>query len=357
MAALFASIGAGVSAGASVADGGSFVGTWDVSGGYLGFTITSEGGGSCRGHTAAASYLLEDCHVSGGSYSFTVVLSGSSYVSHNTGTIDGSTLTGEFHDTNGTDVDYTATRVGGFVLSGRVTAVSCDEDASTCSAPPTPVADVTVTATGDSTGSATTDTEGDYSINLPAGSYTVTPSADNKTFDPDSRSVDLNSDVSGVDFTTCADDTTNTTMQRANLAGAEDAPTTPARSPSPTTYTGTFGDQAFTVKITCAGTASTLSVEWRGSLADATGGFKSSSVVLSGSKKYKKPQELPTGVEINIDVKGTPDSASGSVWITVTGTDPRTVVLDKAQAFSYVANKQYSAAITPKPGDLTPASK
>jgi hypothetical protein len=89
----------------------SIVGTWVVSGGYLGFTIAAEDAktGGCVGKTASPAYHLTGCHVTGTKYS-TTVTGGPSYKSHNTGTIRGATLVGRFGDSNGTIVASTAHR-------------------------------------------------------------------------------------------------------------------------------------------------------------------------------------------------------------------------------------------------------
>jgi hypothetical protein len=96
---------------ASAAGNASIVGTWVVSGGYLGFTVTAENPktGGCVGKTASPAYHLVGCHVTASKYSFTIT-EGPSYKSHNTGTIKGSTLIGRFSDSNGTFVSYTAHR-------------------------------------------------------------------------------------------------------------------------------------------------------------------------------------------------------------------------------------------------------
>jgi hypothetical protein len=87
-----------------------------------------------------------------------------------------------------------------FALAGAVTTLGCGEQATTCSTPPKPVAGVTVTASGASDASTVTSSNGTYALDLPAGTYTVT-AGDGKTFTPSTRTVDLDRDASGVDFT------------------------------------------------------------------------------------------------------------------------------------------------------------
>ncbi len=84
-------------------------------------------------------------------------------------------------------IDFTGTVIT-YAISGTVRD-SADQ----------PLADVTVAA-GEQ--SATTDSEGQYAITgLVAGTYTVTPSRGEYTFDPENRSVTVGPDKSGVDFT------------------------------------------------------------------------------------------------------------------------------------------------------------
>ena len=93
------------------AGGGSFVGNWKVSGGYLGFTIKSENRhtGVCTGTTPDAQYHLTACRVAGNKYSFTIT-EGLSYRSRNTGTFSGNRASGSFKDSNGTVARYSAVR-------------------------------------------------------------------------------------------------------------------------------------------------------------------------------------------------------------------------------------------------------
>lgn len=100
-----------VSSPASAATNTNFIGNWKVSGGYLGFIIKSENlrTGVCTGTTPLPQYHLIACRVTGNKYSFTIT-DGPSYRSHNIGTIEGNHAAGQFKDTNGTFVQYTAVR-------------------------------------------------------------------------------------------------------------------------------------------------------------------------------------------------------------------------------------------------------
>ena len=65
------------------------------------------------------------------------------------------------------------------------------------------VAGVTIS---DGTRSATTDANGDYTLsNVPAGSYTLTPSRSGYSFNPPVRTISVNANVTGQDFTATPD--------------------------------------------------------------------------------------------------------------------------------------------------------
>ena len=93
----------------------------------------------------------------------------------------------------------------GYELSGKILADACKAGAKSCSFKPTPAVGIVVTARGAGSGSSTTNNDGAYSMTLPEGSYTVTPHATRaQPMKPSSRSVHLESNTSGVDFTTKA---------------------------------------------------------------------------------------------------------------------------------------------------------
>ena len=56
---------------------------------------------------------------------------------------------------------------------------------------------------GGAPGEATTGDDGSYSLTLPEGSYLVAAPLGERRFTPKSRTVNLSSDVDGVDFETC----------------------------------------------------------------------------------------------------------------------------------------------------------
>ncbi len=68
---------------------------------------------------------------------------------------------------------------------------------------------VTITLSGDGTGTTTTSSDGSYTLaRLDNGTFTVTPSLSGYTFTPASASVSIiNADETGVDFTATADET------------------------------------------------------------------------------------------------------------------------------------------------------
>jgi hypothetical protein len=121
----------------------NFVGTWTPDAG-IAWTITSQSAsGACTGTSSyqSSGYDLIDCHVSGDNYTFTIT-AGGGYASKNTGVIKGNTLTGHFADSNGTNVDYTATNG----KAGLTIALAGKKG----SAPNT--VDVTMTLTNDGSG-------------------------------------------------------------------------------------------------------------------------------------------------------------------------------------------------------------
>jgi hypothetical protein len=142
---LLAMTGLGPFASDALASGNAnFLGTWTPDSG-IAWTITSESGsGACDGISSyqSSGYDLINCHVNGNDYAFTIT-AGGGYTSKNTGVISGNTLKGNFTDSNGTSVDYTATRVQAASLMVRV-----KPDKSTVGANGQTTATVTVSAVG-----------------------------------------------------------------------------------------------------------------------------------------------------------------------------------------------------------------
>jgi pimeloyl-ACP methyl ester carboxylesterase len=163
----------GPAASAAMAEA-NFLGTWVPSPGQT-WTITSQSGGSCEGTSAlGAGWTFSECHVSGNNYEFTVAEPSIDYSSHNHGTIEGNKLTGEFNDTFGNNVPYTAIREGAATtVAGKV----LDRRGK-------PAEGVKIDLSGTSDGSetvaksTTTSAQGLYSFEVPAGTYSVTASGE-----------------------------------------------------------------------------------------------------------------------------------------------------------------------------------
>jgi hypothetical protein len=140
-------------------------------------------------------------------------------------------------------------------IDGAVQAVAgCAT--GTCTAKP--LKGVTVRASGSSgSGSATTGPDGSYSIAVPEGVYTVTPSYPEHTFTPPSKRVTVGSSNATANFKTCSaiSTTVNATMQRSGVARA--ASSVPLKGGS----TKNFVRVVYTPCIT--GTSGTVTVAWQ----------------------------------------------------------------------------------------------
>ncbi len=160
----------------SAASNVSFVGAWDDEP-YANFTITSQApSGACTG-TSIPGFRITGCQVTGDEYVFVVEQEGTEYRSYNHGTIEGSLAHGFFHDTNGTEVSYTAHRVSGGP-SGGVSGTVLDLRGASA-----PGVKLALTGTSEEekpvSASATSNSEGKYSFaEIPAGKYTVVASGE-----------------------------------------------------------------------------------------------------------------------------------------------------------------------------------
>jgi hypothetical protein len=87
----------------------NFIGTWVAEPGQN-WTIASENlaTGECTGSSAATQFVMSGCKVTGEEYEF--VLEESGYKSFDAGAIEGNHVQGGFHDTNGNNQSYAATR-------------------------------------------------------------------------------------------------------------------------------------------------------------------------------------------------------------------------------------------------------
>ena len=121
--------------------------------------------------------------LSDGSYTVTPSLSGYSFnPTYQTVTINGADITA---------VDFVATGSATYTISGTVTYGGSG------------LAGVTITLSGDDTGTTTTSSDGTYSLTgLSNGTYKVTPSLSGYTFSPTSLTETISgANVTAVDFT------------------------------------------------------------------------------------------------------------------------------------------------------------
>jgi pimeloyl-ACP methyl ester carboxylesterase len=152
----------------------NFVGAWSPSTGQPWTVSSQDAGGGCMGTTSLSGFTFTACHVSGNEYEFFVDQEGSSYESRNHGTIEGNKLTGEFNDTLGHNVPYTAVREGGgMTVTGQVLDTQGKAAAGVT---------LTVTGTSDTekaiSQEAKSNVTGAYSIEVEPGTYTVKATGD-----------------------------------------------------------------------------------------------------------------------------------------------------------------------------------
>ncbi len=147
--------------------------------------------------TDSASQALSGVTVAAGSQSATTDSQGQYSI---TGLVAGTYTVAPSKDEYAFDPENRSVTVGpdksGIDFTG--TPITHSVSGSVSDASGLPLAGVTVSA-GDQSG--TTDAGGAYTITgLVAGTYTVTPSKDEYTFEPESRSVTVGPDQSGIDF-------------------------------------------------------------------------------------------------------------------------------------------------------------
>ena len=108
--------------------------------------------------------------------------------------------TQEYYST--TSVAGWKTRIGSFKFPSCGAAGTYSISGTVTESGGGPLAGVTMTLSGDASGTTTTDASGNYSFTgLPNGNYTVTPSMSGYSFTPASRDVTISgADVAGVDF-------------------------------------------------------------------------------------------------------------------------------------------------------------
>jgi hypothetical protein len=108
-----------------------------------------------------------------------------------------------------------------------------------------PTPGVTITLTGDASDSAVTDANGEFSFDLPDGSYVLTPSKDGHQLSPSSANVEVSgADDTGNDFTAVAVHTLSGTITGDEIEGVTITLTGDA---SDSTTTDENGDYSFTL--------------------------------------------------------------------------------------------------------------
>jgi hypothetical protein len=108
------------------------------------------------------------------------------------------------------------------VLRGTVEKVSCGAGETSCPVPPVPVPDVKITVAGPESASVTTGDDGDYTMYLQPGTYTVTPRTPGREVMPTSRRVDLTASKGDVDFQTFDTALSVTDVTRGTSASSAD---------------------------------------------------------------------------------------------------------------------------------------
>jgi hypothetical protein len=229
--------------------------------------------------------------------------------------------------------------LGSFDLSGKIVAVACGADSSSCTVPKTPVSGVTVRATGDGSGSATTDDQGAYSMTLPAGTYTVTPSQEGHVFTPPSTTVNLESGDATANFTTCAETENKTTMQRGTAAIAA-AKTLRFRGTSPSRNSNVF------FKVTPCGDSATVKGSWAYVPECEVPGFSDWLLrAHHGKDVFKGGKEIEFGPE---------KLTNGKFHLLVDGNVVLTFALPKSSEIATVTISGESMLQTGLPNDITP---
>jgi hypothetical protein len=166
----------------------------------LTLTATGEGGSNAT-VTADASGNFTIPGVIDGSYTITPTKNGATFSpTKQTVTVSGSNVTG---------INFTATAIPTWSISGAVSPASLG-------------ANVTVSLSGTSSASTTTDASGNFTFaNLVNGSYTVTPSKTGLTFSPSSQNITVSgANVTGVNFTIPTWTISGTLSPASNSSGA-----------------------------------------------------------------------------------------------------------------------------------------
>ena len=99
---------------------------------------------------------------------------------------------------------YLLAAPSGYLLKGEI-ILQCDSGGAACLANGEPFEGLTVNVTGDNgSASDTTNDDGMWSVNLPKGTYTITPTDPDVKFLPLNAEVNLDSDTTAGKFSACA---------------------------------------------------------------------------------------------------------------------------------------------------------
>ncbi len=169
----------------------------------------------------------------------------------------------------------------------------------------TALAGVTIS---DGTRTAMTDTNGNYTLSVPAGSYTLTPSLSGYIFTPATRNVTVSGDVSGQNFTATADAlptatstataTPTFTPLPAATATATATPVTPDDSDLVQSVTPSEGGRSQATRITVRGSGFTTAPAPIVHLSSPAGLFPLTEVTVLNATSFTAsvPAGLPPGL-------------------------------------------------------------
>ena len=296
--------------------------TYSISG-----TISGAGGSGATVSLIGAATATTTADASG-SYSFTGLQNGAYTVTPNKSGFSFSPAQKNVavSGSNASGVNFSMVT---YSISGTISGAGCSG--------------ATVSLTGTSTATATTDSSGNYSFSgLQNGSYTVTPSKSGFNFSPTSQSVTLNgASASGVNFITLAytisGKVTGGTGVTVSLSGAATATTTTDSSGKYTFANLNAG--SYTVTPSMSGfTFSPASHSVTVSTANVTGvNFTLFSYSISGT------------------ISG---SGGNGAWVTLSGSASATVIADDDGNYSFTGLPNGSYTITPSNSSyyFTPAS-
>jgi hypothetical protein len=188
---------------------------------------TGSFGGALSG--SGVSFTIIAGQVTGNSFTMTIEVAGTVVGEHGEqidyrGTVNGNKMTitstasrawdnGKLvkGDSPGT---YHGTRKGStYELTGEI-ILQCDSGGASCPANGEPFEGLTVNVTGDNgSASDTTNDDGMWSVKLPEGTYTITPTDPDITFQPLNADIDLDANTMAGKFSACASGQTSDSPQ------------------------------------------------------------------------------------------------------------------------------------------------